>query len=79
MPDWGLQALLCVLEADSSLFLPGQLRERLIALDDLDAGFGGWEFRGFHEMCLFTTCISVRRHSGYARSRKLQTLPVCAL
>ena len=38
----GLQALLCVLEADSSLFLPGQLRERLIALDDLDAGFGGW-------------------------------------
>src|ERR1700728_3399794 len=37
-----LKALLCVLEADSSLFLPGQLRERLIALDDLDAGFGGW-------------------------------------
>ena len=37
-----LQALLCVLEADSSLFLPGQLRERLIALNDLDAGFGGW-------------------------------------
>jgi hypothetical protein len=39
----GLQAFLCVLEADSSLFLPGQLRERLIALDDLDAGFGGSE------------------------------------
>jgi hypothetical protein len=39
----GPQAFLCVLEADSSLFLPGQLRERLIALDDLDAGFGGSE------------------------------------
>jgi hypothetical protein len=38
-----LQAFLCVLEADSSLFLPGQLRERLIALDDLDAGFGGFD------------------------------------
>jgi hypothetical protein len=37
------QAFLCVLEADSSLFLPDQLRERLIALDDLDAGFGGSE------------------------------------
>jgi hypothetical protein len=35
--------LLSVLEADSSLFLPGQLRERLIALDDLDAGFGGFD------------------------------------
>jgi len=38
-----LQAFLCVLEADSSLFLPDQLRERLIALDDLDAGFGGFD------------------------------------
>jgi hypothetical protein len=38
-----LQAFLFVLEADSSLFLPDQLRERLIALDDLDAGFGGFE------------------------------------
>src|SRR5258708_8628285 len=38
-----LRAFLCGLEADSSLFLPGQLRERLIALDDLDAGFGGFD------------------------------------
>jgi hypothetical protein len=37
------QAFLCALEADSSLFLPDQLRERLIALDDLDAGFGGFD------------------------------------
>ena len=37
-----LLALLSLLEADSSLFLPGQLRNRLIALDDLDAGFGGF-------------------------------------
>jgi Histone methylation protein DOT1 len=34
---------ICVLEANSSLFLPDQLRERLIALDDLDAGFGGFD------------------------------------
>ena len=39
--DHDLHAFLCGLEADSSLFLPGQLRERLIALDDLDAAFGG--------------------------------------
>ena len=38
-----LHAFLCALEADSSLFLPDQLRERLIALDDLDAGFGGFD------------------------------------
>jgi Histone methylation protein DOT1 len=38
--DRGLCAFLCSLEADSSLFQPEQLRERLAALDDLDAGFG---------------------------------------
>jgi hypothetical protein len=38
-----LQAFLRILEADSSLFLPEQLRERLSALDDLDAGFGGFD------------------------------------
>jgi hypothetical protein len=38
-----LNAFLCALEAESSLFLPGQLRERLIALDDLDAEFGGFD------------------------------------
>jgi hypothetical protein len=37
-----LHALLSLLEGDSSLFLPDQLRKRLIALDDLDAGFGGF-------------------------------------
>lgn len=35
---------LCGLEADSSLFQPEQLRERLIALDDLDARFGRFDF-----------------------------------
>jgi Histone methylation protein DOT1 len=39
--DHALQSFLCDLEANSSLFQPEQLRERLIALDDLDAGFGG--------------------------------------
>src|SRR5271170_2835989 len=39
-----LHAFLCGLEANSSLFRPEQLRERLIALDDLDAGFGGIDF-----------------------------------
>jgi Histone methylation protein DOT1 len=41
--DHGLHSLLWGLEADSSLFQPEQMRERLIALDDLDAGFGGSE------------------------------------
>src|SRR3984893_666411 len=41
--DNDLHAFLCGLEADSSLFQPGQLRERLIALDDLGAGFGGFD------------------------------------
>ena len=39
-----LHAMLRGLEADSSLFQPEQLRERLIALDNLDAGFGGLDF-----------------------------------
>jgi hypothetical protein len=39
--DHDLHAFLCGLETDSSPFLPAQLRERLIALDDLDAGVGG--------------------------------------
>ena len=36
-----LHAFLCSLEANSSLLQPAQLRDRLIALDDLDAAFGG--------------------------------------
>ena len=38
-----LHALLSLLEADPFLFLPDQLRKRLIALDDLDARFGGFD------------------------------------
>jgi hypothetical protein len=38
-----LRAVLSPLRADSSLFLPDQLRKRLIALDDLDARFGGFD------------------------------------
>jgi hypothetical protein len=41
--DHDLHAFLCGLEDDSSLFEPEQLRERLIALDDLDSGFGGFD------------------------------------
>jgi hypothetical protein len=41
--DHDLNAFLCGLEADSSLLHPERLRERLIALDDLDAGFGGFD------------------------------------
>lgn len=41
--DHDLFALLCGLEANPSLFQPEQLRERLIALDDLDTGFGGFD------------------------------------
>ena len=39
--EHNLHALLRGLETNSSHFQPAQLRERLIALDDLDAGFGG--------------------------------------
>ena len=41
-----LHALLFGLEADSSLFLLDKLRERLTALDNLDAGFGGFDSEG---------------------------------
>jgi hypothetical protein len=41
--DHDRHALLCSLEADHFLFQPEQLRERLIALDDLDVGFGAFE------------------------------------
>jgi len=41
--DHDLHASLCGLETDSSLFQPQQLWERLIALDDLDARFGGFD------------------------------------
>jgi len=51
-----LHALLWSLEADSSLFMSGQLRERLIALDDLDAGFGGFDCESF------TRCAHAHLH-----------------
>src|SRR5580692_1368351 len=39
--DRDLRAFLRSMEVDSSLFLQEKLRERLVALDDLDARFGG--------------------------------------
>jgi hypothetical protein len=59
-----LRAFLCGLEVDSSLFLPGQLRERLIALDDLDAGFGGFDSEDS------TRCTDSRLHQ---RAKALRT------
>ena len=38
-----LHALMCAQEANSSLFLPDRPRERLAALDELDAAFGGFD------------------------------------
>ena len=51
-----LHAFLCGLEADSSLFQPERLRERLIALDGLDAGFGGFDLEDS------TRCADSRIH-----------------
>jgi hypothetical protein len=59
-----LHAFLCGLEADSSLFQPEQLRERLIALDDLDAGFGGFDSEDS------TRCMEPRLHQ---RAKTLRT------
>jgi Histone methylation protein DOT1 len=62
--DHDLNAFLWSLEANSSLFQPGQLRERLIALDDLDAGFGGIDSEDS------TTCTDSRIHK---RGKALRT------
>jgi hypothetical protein len=63
--DHDLHAFLCGLEANSSLFQPEQLRERLIALDDLDAGFGGIDFEDS------TRCTDSRIHQ---RAKALRIL-----
>ncbi|QNI31862.1 hypothetical protein H7849_22985 [Alloacidobacterium dinghuense] len=62
--DHDLHAFLCGLEADSSLFEPEQLRERLIALDDLDAGFGGFDSENS------TRCADSRIHQ---RAKAIRT------
>src|SRR5258708_29248411 len=45
--DRDLQYFLAGLEADSSLFEPGRLRERLDVLDDLDTVFGDFDSEAF--------------------------------
>jgi hypothetical protein len=62
--DHDLNAFLWSLEANPSLFQPEQLRERLIALDDLDAGFGGIDSEDS------TTCTDSRIHK---RAKVLRT------
>ena len=62
--DRDLHALLCDLEADSSLFQPEQLWKRLIALDDLDAGFGGFDSKDA------ARCADLRIHK---RAKSLRT------
>ena len=62
--DHDLHAFLCGLEANSFLFQPEQLRERLIALDDLDVGFGGIDSEDS------TTCTGSRIHK---RAKALRT------
>jgi hypothetical protein len=59
-----LHAFLCGLETDSSLFQPEQLWERLIALDDLDAEFGGFDSEDA------TKCTDSRIHK---RAKALRT------
>jgi Histone methylation protein DOT1 len=62
--DTDLHTLLSLPEADSSLFLPGQLRKRLIALDDLDARFGGFDCDDS------TRCMYSRLHQRAKALRK---------
>jgi len=62
--DHDLHAFLRGLEDDFSLFRPEQLRERLIALDDLDAGFGGFDSEDS------TRCTGSRIHK---RAKVLRT------
>jgi hypothetical protein len=62
--DNDLHAFLCGLEANSSVFQPAQLRERLVTLDDLDARFGGCESEDS------TTCTDSRIHQ---RAKVLRT------
>ena len=62
--DHDLHAFLCGLEADSSLFQPEQLWVRLIALDDLDAEFGGFDSEDS------TKCTDPRIHK---RAKALRT------
>ncbi|MGA3227111.1 MAG: hypothetical protein ABSC65_25315 [Acidobacteriaceae bacterium] len=59
-----LHAFLCGLEDDCSLFQPEQLRERLIALDDLDSRFGGFDPADL------TSCTNARIHN---RAKALRT------
>ena len=54
--DHDLHAFLCGLEGDSSLFQLEQLRERLVAMDDLDVRFGGFDSEDF------TNCRNSRLH-----------------
>jgi len=63
--DHNLHAFLCGMEADSSLVQPERLRERLMALDELDAGFGGFD-SGDSTSC---TDSSVRKRAEALRTR----------
>jgi Histone methylation protein DOT1 len=56
-----LHPLLSLLETDAFLFLPGQLRKRLMALDDLDAEFGGFDGEG-STRCT-SSCLHKRVHA----------------
>jgi hypothetical protein len=69
-----LQAFLCVLEADSSLLLPHQLRERLIALDDLDAGFGGFDIEDCTRSRLHQRAKALRMRLEAANSELYQSV-----
>jgi hypothetical protein len=60
----GLHGFLSRLEDDCSLLQPEQLRERLIALDDLDSGFGGFDPADF------MSCTKARIHN---RAKALRT------
>lgn len=72
--DHGPHAFLCNLEADSSLFQPEKLHERLAALDDLDARFEGSDSEGLTSSRIHTRVKALRTRLEAANTEIYQSI-----